>query len=114
LVDGPANASEGSLAAAGAEIAGVAQTKEHRTRYGRRAASISLMADDRFEGGSESESMRPPMDRDALRCSFCGKVYADVQTMVCGPTPAVAICNECVALVTEIMREERGGPTPAA
>jgi hypothetical protein len=37
-----------------------------------------------------------------------------VQTMVCGPTPAVAICNECVALVTEIMREQGGGPTRAA
>jgi ClpX C4-type zinc finger len=92
----------------------VALLKEHRIRYGRRAASISLMGHDRFEGGSDAESIRPPMDHDGLRCSFCGKVYADVQTMVCGPTPAVAICNECVALVTEIMREERGGPTPAA
>jgi hypothetical protein len=34
--------------------------------------------------------------------------------MVCGPTPAVAICNECVASVTEIMREDRGGPGAAA
>jgi hypothetical protein len=72
------------------------------------------MADDGSEGGSEPDSIRPPIDRDALRCSFCGKVYADVQTMVCGPTPAVAICNECVALVAEIMREERGGPSQAA
>ncbi len=55
------------------------------------------MADDRFEVGSEPDSMTPPIDRDALRCSFCGKVYADVQAMVCGPTPAVAICNDCVA-----------------
>jgi ClpX C4-type zinc finger len=72
------------------------------------------MADDGFEGGSEPEWTKARIDRDALRCSFCGKVYADVQTMVCGPTPAVAICNECVVLVTEIMREERGGPTQAA
>ena len=72
------------------------------------------MGDDRFEGGSEPESMRRGIDHDALHCSFCGKVYADVQTMVCGPTPAVAICNECVARVTEIMREEPGGPTRAA
>ena len=68
------------------------------------------MADDRFEGGFEPEPMRPPIDRDVLRCSFCGKGYADVETMVCGPTPAVAICHECVELVTEIMRGERGGP----
>lgn len=71
------------------------------------------MADDRSDGGFEPESMGPPIDRDALSCSFCGKVYTDVETMVCGPTPAVAICNECVALVTEIMREERGGPSRA-
>jgi hypothetical protein len=72
------------------------------------------MADESFDGGSEPESMKPPVDRDALRCSFCGKVYADVRTMVCGPTPAVAICNECVGRVSELMREERGGPTQAA
>ncbi|MGO9956874.1 MAG: ClpX C4-type zinc finger protein [Solirubrobacteraceae bacterium] len=51
--------------------------------------------------------------RETLRCSFCGKAYADVQDIVCGPTPAVAICNECVELCREIMIEQRGGPTPA-
>ena len=55
-----------------------------------------------------------PIDRDALRCSFCGKVYADVERMVCGPTPTVAICNECIDLCTEIVAEEGGGPTEAA
>ena len=59
-------------------------------------------------------SGRARIDRDALRCSFCGKDYAEVETVVCGPTPSVAFCNECVELVTEIMREERGGPTQAA
>jgi ATP-dependent protease Clp ATPase subunit len=34
--------------------------------------------------------------------------------MVCGPTPLVAICNECVKLCTDIMAEERGGPPRAA
>jgi hypothetical protein len=77
-------------------------------------ATISLVPDDGFDDGLEPESGHAPIGGDALRCSFCGKVYADVKTMVCGPTPAVAICNECVALVTEIMREERDGPTQAA
>jgi phage FluMu protein Com len=75
-------------------------------------ASISLVPDEGFKGGPEPG--RALIDRDALRCSFCGKVYAEVETMVCGPTPSVAICNECVELVTEIMHEERGGPTRAA
>jgi hypothetical protein len=72
------------------------------------------MADERFEAGSDPDAMGPSIDRDALRCSFCGKVYAEVRTMVSGPSPGVAICNECVARVTEIEREERGGPSPAA
>jgi ATP-dependent Clp protease ATP-binding subunit ClpX len=52
-------------------------------------------------------------DVDELRCSFCGKPRSRVGRMVCGPTSDIAICNECVALVTEIMREEAGEPEPA-
>jgi len=54
------------------------------------------------------------VDRDEPRCSFCSKARADVETMVCGPTPSTAICNECVALCTEIMAEQSDGPTQAA
>ena len=50
-----------------------------------------------------------PVDRDEPHCSFCGKARGDVDTMVCGPTPLTAICNECVALCTEIMTEQRDG-----
>jgi ATP-dependent Clp protease ATP-binding subunit ClpX len=71
------------------------------------------VADDESERRRAPEAAGAPIDRDALRCSFCGKLYADVETMVCGPTPSVAICNECVELCTEIMAEERG-PTRAA
>jgi ATP-dependent Clp protease ATP-binding subunit ClpX len=67
-----------------------------------------LMPDEGFDGGPAADSGRARIGRDALRCLFCGKDYAEVTTMVCGPTPSVAICNECVELVTEIMREERG------
>jgi len=57
---------------------------------------------------------RDPIDRERMQCSFCGKRYADVEAMVCGPTPEVAICNECVDLVTEIMAEQRDDSPPAA
>ncbi len=50
---------------------------------------------------------------DELRCSFCGKAQSEVAHIVCGPTPDIAICNECVTLSTEIMREESGEPPPA-
>jgi hypothetical protein len=71
------------------------------------------MPDEGFDGGPEPESGKAPIDGDTLRCSFCGKGYAEVASMVSGPTPSVAICNECVELVTEAMREEPGGPTRA-
>ena len=32
--------------------------------------------------------------------------------MIAGPTPAVAICNECVALCAEIVSEESAPPPP--
>jgi ClpX C4-type zinc finger protein len=77
-----------------------------------RVATISVMPDEGFEGGPESG--RAPIDGDTLRCSFCGRGYSEVASMICGPMPSVAICNECVELVTEVMREEPGGgPTRA-
>jgi ClpX C4-type zinc finger len=59
---------------------------------------------------------RPPNPADAalgaIRCSFCGKRGSEVARMVAGPTPAVAICSECIALCAEIMREESDPPAP--
>jgi hypothetical protein len=43
------------------------------------------------------------------RCSFCGKHRSAVARLVAGPTGAgVAICDQCVALCSEIMH---GSPT---
>ena len=50
-----------------------------------------------------------------LRCSFCGKTQDEVKKLVAGPT--VYICNECVALCNDILKEEDKGevksPGPA-
>src|ERR671931_2247673 len=46
---------------------------------------------------------------DVLRCSFCGKAPEDVQRLIAGPT--VYICDECIDLCNEILREE-GGAEP--
>ena len=51
----------------------------------------------------------------ALRCSFCGKTQDEVKKLVAGPT--VYICNECVALCNNILKEEdkaetKGAPKP--
>ena len=50
---------------------------------------------DRY-GRGESEKL--------LHCSFCGKNQHEVQKLIAGP--AVLICDECIELCTDIIREE--------
>ena len=40
----------------------------------------------------------------ALNCSFCGKSQHEVKKLIAGPT--VFICDECVELCTDIIKEE--------
>ena len=63
---------------------------------------------------SEGES------KNTLYCSFCGKSQHEVRKLIAGPT--VFICDECVDLCTDIIREEHksnlsrsgeGVPAPA-
>ena len=58
--------------------------------------------------------------KDKLYCSFCGKSQHEVRKLIAGPT--VFICDECVELCMDIIREEHkntlvksrdGVPTPA-
>jgi ATP-dependent protease Clp ATPase subunit len=41
----------------------------------------------------------------SLRCSFYGKAKSDVAKLVAGP--GVYICNECVGLCSEIIKQEQ-------
>lgn len=43
-------------------------------------------------------------DPDLLFCSFCGKSQETVRNLIAGP--AVFICDECVILCAEIVKEE--------
>jgi len=52
------------------------------------------MADDKHEGKSEK----------LLYCSFCGKSQHEVRKLIAGPS--VFICDECVELCNDIIREE--------
>jgi ATP-dependent Clp protease ATP-binding subunit ClpX len=45
------------------------------------------------------------VDGSDLRCTFCGKLRTEVETLIAGP--GIYICNECVALCNEIIDEER-------
>ena len=53
----------------------------------------------------------PRRSTDSVRCSFCGKPRGEVASIVAGPTPAIAICNECVDLCADIIAEQ-GPPLP--
>jgi len=46
--------------------------------------------------------------KSTLYCSFCGKSQHEVRKLMAGPT--VFICDECVELCNDIIREEAGLP----
>ena len=50
------------------------------------------------EGGDENK---------VLYCSFCGKSQHEVKKLIAGPS--VFVCDECVDLCNDIMREEQAG-----
>jgi len=56
------------------------------------------------QGGAES--------RNTLYCSFCGKSQHEVRKLIAGPT--VFICDECVELCMDIIREEGKSSTSRA
>lgn len=43
-------------------------------------------------------------ERAKLRCSFCGKNQSEVKKLIAGP--GVYICNECIELCNEILKED--------
>ena len=46
-------------------------------------------------------------NKNILYCSFCGKSQHEVRKLIAGPT--VFICDECVELCNDIIREENKG-----
>src|SRR5213593_3051396 len=47
----------------------------------------------------------PTPEQSVLRCSFCNKTQSEVQKLIAGPT--VFICDECVQICTDIIREDK-------
>ena len=43
-------------------------------------------------------------NKNTLFCSFCGKSQHEVKKLIAGPT--VFICDECVELCMDIIKEE--------
>jgi len=48
--------------------------------------------------------MKKGSESEVLRCSFCNKDQNDVRKLIAGPT--VFICDECIELCNDIIREE--------
>lgn len=46
-----------------------------------------------------------PKDKDALRCSFCGKPQEEVRKFISGPS--VRICDDCVRVCNEILADDK-------
>ena len=50
-------------------------------------------------------------DKKNLYCSFCGKSQHEVRKLIAGPS--VFVCDECVELCNDIIREEELTNPPA-
>lgn len=57
-----------------------------------------------------AEGRRGDDSNRVLHCSFCGKSQHEVRKLIAGPS--VYVCDECVALCNEIIREEVQETTP--
>ena len=53
---------------------------------------------------SEDRQSRTGDSNKILYCSFCGKSQHEVRKLIAGPS--VFICDECVELCNDIIREE--------
>ncbi len=49
--------------------------------------------------------MTEKSNKNILYCSFCGKSQHEVKKLIAGPT--VFICDECVELCMDIIKEEK-------
>jgi len=70
-------------------------------RAGQAKAETDLRMDDMANNSSGGDS------KNTLYCSFCGKSQHEVRKLIAGPT--VFICDECVELCMDIIREETKG-----
>src|SRR5471032_2443460 len=62
------------------------------------------MIDARHDPGEELAMSKTSDSKNTLYCSFCGKSQHEVRKLIAGPT--VFICDECVELCMDIIREE--------
>ena len=82
------------------------------TVTGTDAATLSNIADSKWLEEFEQEEItaarknasEPAMQKTKVDCSFCGKNQVEVKKIIAGPR--VYICNECIGVCNEVLREE--------
>src|SRR3546814_13223343 len=69
-----------------------------------RSYSQNAIREERPKGMTEDRQGRSGDSSKILYCSFCGKSQHEVRKLIAGPS--VFICDECVELCNDIIREE--------
>src|SRR3569623_227558 len=76
------------------------------------SCEVKVMSDNKHGSGEDGKKL--------LYCSFCGKSQHEVRKLIAGPS--VFVCDECVELCNDIIREDSksalvksrdGVPTPS-
>jgi len=78
-----------------------------RLREYKRALGLLPTAEAWCNRTREHESVETETEGQTYHCSFCGKERSEIRRMIAGPNN-VYICNECVALCTEVIKQEEG------
>jgi hypothetical protein len=53
----------------------------------------------------ETKTDHPDVVRIEIRCVFCGKGKSEVSALVQGPACDLAICNECIDVCNEAIKQ---------
>lgn len=64
------------------------------------------------EGDEHMADKKSTSSEKTLYCSFCGKSQHEVRKLIAGPS--VFVCDECIELCNEIIRDELPAPTDQA
>lgn len=81
-----------------------------RLREYKRALGLLPAADTWCNRNGKDEPMET--ETDTYHCSFCGKERSEIRRMIAGPN-RVYICNECVELCTQVIKQAEGSGASA-
>lgn len=96
-----------ALAQEGAGVAASVMAEISGQRAEQLGAGLAVALKAETRRGSRWRATKAAPD---WKCSFCSKVKDHAKKLIAGP--GVAICDECIELCDDILREEEGRPSP--